>query len=137
MMAAYQATECVYEVDADWVDRTRYLYKNGPITVLTELLAPLAEAKPKVQKALDFFRVNMPNYELLERRNIDQPVAGSELIAHRMGVPGDAELFEAAVFFPIGDGMWVFRVQGPLTFEETCRHVLKSFFDSYEPVEAP
>ena len=58
MMAAYHATECVYEVDADWVDRTRYVYKAGPISVLTEVLAPLAEAQPKVQKALDFFRKN-------------------------------------------------------------------------------
>lgn len=135
-MAAFNATECVYQVDADWIDRTRYVYKHGAITVLSEPLTTVGEAKAKIQKALDAFQITMPNYQLLERRNLDKPVPGAELFAHRMGNPDEMQVFEIAVFWPVGESMWVFRVQAPLAAEEACRHVMDSFFESYEPVEA-
>lgn len=134
-MVAHQATECAYEVDADWVDRTRYLYKDGDVVAVSEPFAPVAESAAAIERVLQRFRFSVPGYELLERRRIDHPVPGAELLAHRLG--GDVALVEVSVFWPVGDTTWAFRVQGPPSTEARCRAAVESFLETYQPVEAP
>lgn len=132
-MTAFFATECIYEVDDDWVDETRYVYKNGDVVAICEPVSPVAEAKAKIDRALEIFRVSTPDYQLLERRGIDRPVRGAEILTHKIGGEG---AFETAVFWPIGETMWAFRVRGPLADEDGCRQAMDGFLESYEPVEA-
>lgn len=135
MMATYEATECAFQVDAGWKDQTRYLYQNEEIIVVSEPFASVAETSVAIEKVLERFRVSVPGYELVERRKLDQPGEGAELVAHRLG--GPTPRFEIAVFWPIEDTTWSFRVQAPPASEERCRMALESFLQSYQPVEAP
>ncbi len=134
MMRSFQATECTYEVEADWVDHTRYVYRAGELLALCEPFSSAADGPALIQKALDRFRVSMPGYELAERRSIDRPTEGAELFSQRFG--GPRALFEISVFWRVGDVMWVFRVQGPPAEHERGMRAVESFLESYEPVEA-
>ena len=134
MAKTFDATECIYQVDDDWVDETRYLYRSGEVFALCEPVSSVADGKAKIEKAIEIFRLSAPQYELLERRSLERPVRGAELLAHRIG--GD-DVFEIAVFWPIDDTMWAFRVRGPLAAEDSCRDTMQGFLESYEPVETP
>lgn len=135
MMATYEATECAFQVDDSWKDQTRYVYQDEEMLVVSEPFASVAETTTAIETVLGRFRVSVPGYALVERRKLDQPVEGAELVAHRLG--GPTPRFEIAVFWPIADTTWSFRVQAPPASEERCRAALESFLQTYQPVEAP
>lgn len=126
------ATECDYEVDETWVDRTQYVYSHGDMRVLIEPFAPMASAYGRIEEALQRFRVSVPDYELVERRSLDAPTPGSLLIAHRLG---GLSRFEVSLFFPVADMAWAFRVASPLGHEALCYETLERFLQTFHPVE--
>jgi hypothetical protein len=133
LMEAHQTTECIFEVPAGWEDKTRYFYRRGNLLANAQELGPAAKAREQMAQGLARLRVAMPGYELVERAAIDRPAKGAELIAQRFG---GRNAFEISVFWPIGEVLWMFRVQGPPSSEDDCREVLESFLQSYEPLEA-
>jgi hypothetical protein len=132
-MSTYHATECVFEVDGRWLDDTGYTYQAGPVGVVIGPFAPLETWRAKVDEALEKFKLSVPAYELVERRELDRPAPGAELVSMRVG--GQLELFELSIFWPIGGKVWVFRSRGPLSAEEACREAAATFLETYQPVE--
>lgn len=133
-MDVHQTTECVFEVPAGWIDRTRHFYKRGDLIANAMELGPVGPARERMERGLQGLRVSMPGYKLLERVALDRPVKGSELIAQRFGAP---EAFEVSVFWTIAGVLWMFRVQGPPGSEEMCREAMESFLNTYEPLGEP
>jgi hypothetical protein len=134
LMDVHQATECIFEVPAGWADKTRYLYRRGDLLAHAQELGPLAKSREQMNRGLERLRVSMPGYQLLERSAMDRPAKDAELVAQRFGSP---HLFEISVFWPIGEMLWMFRVQGPPSSEDLCREAMESFLQSYELLEAP
>jgi hypothetical protein len=83
-MPTYQGTECAYDVDEGWFDRTRYAYADDDVRVIAEPFAPLAEAKSRVDDAIGRFSLSMARYQLIERRAVERPFRG-EIVTHRFG----------------------------------------------------
>lgn len=133
-MTLCQATECVFEIPEGFIDDTGYEYERGPVNVVTGPYATLSEWRKKVEDALDKFRTSVPAYELIERRSIEQPVPGAELVVLRVG--GSIDVFELSIFWPIGDTMWAFRSRGPQAVEDACREAAQAFLETYEPLGA-
>lgn len=132
-MRLCNATECVFPVDDGWVDHTGYAFQADDMTVVIGPFSPRDGWREKVDEALERFRLSVPAYELVERRPLDKPAPGAELVAHRVG--GQLLLFELSIFWPIGETVWVFRAKGPQTTEEPCREAAESFLETYRPVE--
>ncbi len=131
-MTTFHTTECVYEVERDWLDRTRYIYELGDLRVLVEPYASAKDAPREIETALQRFRLTVPGYELVQRATTDRPVPDSLVIAHRLG---GLSRFELSVFFRMGDLTWAFRAASPLDQEERCQEVLESFLASFQPLE--
>jgi hypothetical protein len=131
-MPTFQASECAYDVEDGWVDRTRYAYADGDVRVIAERFSPSAEAKSRVDEAIARFSLSMARYELLERRKIERPFVG-EVVTHRFG--GELDQFEIAAFFEAAGETWVFRVSGRNHTEDRCRLAFESFIETYQPVE--
>lgn len=133
-MTLCQATECVFEIPEGFVDDTGYEYELGPVNVVTGPYGTLAEWRQKVEIALEKFRTSVPAYELIERRPIEQPVPGAELVVLKVG--GSIDVFELSIFWPIGDKVWAFRSRGPQAVEDACREAAQAFLETYEPLGA-
>ncbi len=131
-MTLHTCSECVFELDSDWVDDTKYTFENGELRVAVGPFVPAASFEGKVDKAIETFRLTMPQYELIERGRIDRPAPGAELLAHRFG--GMLSRFELSIFWRVEETVWVMRVRGPWDSEELCRHVVARFLETYEPV---
>lgn len=127
------ATECDYEVEKTWLDRTQYVYSHGDMRVLIEPFAPMSNAYGMIEEALQRFRLSVPDYELVDRRSLDAPTRGSLLIGHRLG---GLSRFEVSLFFPVADMAWAFRVASPLGQESLCYETLERFLQTFQPVEA-
>lgn len=132
-MTLHTCSECVFEVDSDWIDDTGYVYEHGDVRVVTGPFCLLATWPGKLDKAAEHFRLAVPDYELVERRVVDRPVPGAELFAHRVG--GSIGRFEVSVFWPLGETIWVFRARAPLASEDLCWRATESFLETYEPTE--
>lgn len=133
MTTTCHATECIFEIDDDWVDDTGYSYQAGEVNVVIGPFAPIHTWRAKVDETLERFKLSVPAYELVERRPIDRPVPQAEMVSMR--VRGQTALFELSVFWPIGERMWVFRARGPLATEDDCRAATESFLETYQPVD--
>lgn len=131
-MPTFQGTECAYDVDDGWVDRTRYAYADDHVRAIAEPFSPTGEAKRRVDEAIQRFTLSMARYELLERRAVERPFRG-EVITHRFG--GEVDQFEIAAFFEAVGETWVFRVSGRNHVEDRCRLAFESFIETYQPVE--
>ncbi len=134
MMTVHQASECAFEVDSTWVDQTRYVYVSGSVRLVFESFGDAADARERVDGALEAFERSMPRHVVLERRPLVTPIRG-ELIAHRM--PSDGGLFEMLVYWAIDERCWLCRACGPLDAEDACRRAVERFLETYEPVEEP
>lgn len=132
-MRTCHTTECIFEVADDWIDDTGYTYDHGDVRVVAGPFAPVSEWRRKVDEALEKFRLSVPAYELLERRPIDRPAPGAEVVALKVG--GTMKVFELSIFWPIGETVWVFRAKGPQAVEDSCREAAESFLETYQPVE--
>jgi hypothetical protein len=132
-MMRCHTTECSYEIDERWVDRTRYIYANGRVAALAERFGPVQNAASAIEAGLKRFQTSAPGHQLLERREVSDPAPGASQVMHRFA--GPPKIFEAAVFWPLGGELWLFRVQGPWEEEAMCRETLKSFVRSYTPIE--
>lgn len=133
-MRSVQATECMFDVEDDWVDDTGYQYWANGISVVIAPYAMADKYRAKVEEALERFRLSIPSYELVERREIDQPVPGAELVSMR--VAAEMQIFEVSIFWPIGDIVWAFRSRGKLEDEPLCREAAEGFLQTYQPLEA-
>ncbi|NUP12613.1 MAG: hypothetical protein HOW73_41745 [Polyangiaceae bacterium] len=131
MTAIRTCTECVFEVDDDWVDETGYVYENGDVHVVIGPMCAVEAFTGKVDKAIETFRLGAPEYEVVERRSLDRPAPGAQFLAHRVG--GSVNRFELSVFWPIAGTMWVFRVRSPRASEQIAWTVAESFLASYQP----
>jgi hypothetical protein len=132
-MALHTCTECVFDVEDGWVDDTGYSFENGSLSVVMGPYVAKVKWPGKLDQAVETFRLATPEYELVERRVETRPVAGSDLLAHRIGGPIDR--FELNVFWPLGDMIWAFRVRAPRASEELCWQTAERFLDSYEPID--
>jgi hypothetical protein len=132
-MKRHHATECTYQIDESWVDHTRYVYAAGPILALAERFGPARNAASAIEAALKRFQTSAPGHQLLERREVSAPTLGAVQVFHR--VAGPPRFFEAAVFWPLGEDLWLFRAHGPWEQETACREALQSFIHSYTPIE--
>lgn len=135
MSRQQHTTECVFELEPGWIDDTGYSYQGGPVTVVIGPYTPVAKFATQLKESLERFRMAVPSYELLEHTTIPRPVAGAELVAHRLG--GELSMFELSIFWPLDETMWVFRARGPLDAEEPCKRAAEEFLKTYQPVEAP
>lgn len=133
-MKTCQTTECVFDVDDDWIDETGYVYEAGGMNVVIGPYASRDEWRAKMDEALERFKLSVPAYELVERREIDRPAPGAELVSMRVG--GQMSIFEMSIFWPIGDVVWVFRSRGKLEAEASCRETAEGFLETYQPVDA-
>lgn len=133
-MRTVQTTECMFEVEDDWVDETGYRYYANGINVSIGPFAKRNDYRAKLEEALEKFKLSVPAYELVERREIDKPAAGAELVSMRVGA--QMSIFEMSVFWPIGDVVWVFRSRGKLEDEPLCREATDGFLETYQPIEA-
>lgn len=130
-------TECVFEVEPGWADETGYDYDNGDVRVVLGPICPASAFPGKIDKLVETFRLSAPDYELVERRAVDRPAPGAELLAHRIG--GTINRFELSIFWPIGDSIWAFRVRTPRGSDPIGWSVAESFVASYQrhpPIEA-
>jgi hypothetical protein len=134
MMVRHYASECTFEVEAGWVDRTVYVYHQGDLRFVVEHFGPASTARERVEDVLKHFDRSVPHYAIVERREIDRPFRG-ELIVHRL--PGDIGELEAVLVWTIEDRCWICRATGPLDAEDACRAVIERFLETYEPVEEP
>jgi len=137
-MTLHTCTECVFDVDADWVDGTAYAYANGDVRVTTGRFTSRSDWAGKLDKAIETFGRGAAKYELVERTRLERPAPGAEILAHRFG--GNLNRFELNLFWPLDDDIWVCRVRGPWDSEDVCRQVIDRFIETYEPVgeiEAP
>lgn len=132
-MTLRTCTECVFEIEPEWVDDTGYVYTDGDVNVVIGPLCAMAAWPGKVDKAVETFNQSAPEYEVVERQAVDRPAPGAELLAHRVG--GEVDRFELSIFWPLGETMWVFRVRAPRTSEQLCWRVAESFVDTYEPIK--
>ncbi|HTJ84826.1 MAG TPA: hypothetical protein VL400_24070 [Polyangiaceae bacterium] len=134
MSRVHHSSECAFEVDPAWVDRTVYVYISGEVRVLIERFGAPADARKRVDDALAAFARTVPLHAVVERREISSPGAG-EIVAHRM--PGEISQFEKLVYWGVGDECWMFRTTGPLDSESACSAVVDTFLATYEPTETP
>lgn len=132
-MKTTQTTECTFGVEDEWIDHTAYEYKDGDVQVVIGRFAPVNAWRGRVDDALDRFRTAVPAYELVERGPYACPIAGAEIVAHRVG--GGHPLFEVSLFWPIEETTWVFRARGPRANEPECMRALTCFAETYEPSE--
>ena len=133
-MTFFESSECMYEVESDWIDQTEYVFVDGDVRVATKPFASLSETPGLIDAALERFRASVPRHTLVERRPIDKPGPG-EIIVHKVG--GDASHVEIVVHWGIGDLSWMLRASGPLEAEQRCRDIIETFVETYRPVEAP
>jgi hypothetical protein len=124
----------MFEVEDDWVDDTGYQYHANGINVVIGPYAKVDTYRAKMEEALERFRLSVPAYELVERREIDKPAPGAELVSMRVGAK--MSIFEMSIFWPIGDVVWVFRSRGKLDDEAMCREAAEGFLQTYQPLEA-
>jgi hypothetical protein len=118
-MTLHSCTECTFDVEAGWVEKTGYSFKNGAVQVTIGPFTPVAEWAGKLDKAAETFRLSLP-------------APGAEIFVHRMG--GKSPRFELSLFWPLRDTIWVFRARGPWDAEEVCREVSDRFIETYEIV---
>lgn len=129
-MTLHSCTECSFDVEPGWVEKTAYAYKNGALQVTIGPFIALAEWPGKLDKAAETFRLSLPEYEFIERSPLDRPAPGAEIFVHRMG--GKTPRFELNLFWPLRDTIWVFRARAPWDAEEVCREVSDRFSETYE-----
>lgn len=132
-MTLHSCSECIFDVEPGWVEKTGYAFANGAVRVAIGPFTPIAEWAGKLDKAAETFRLSLPEYEFIERSPLDRPAPGAEIFVHRMG--GESPRFELNLFWPLGDTIWVFRARGPWDGEELCRHIADRFIETYEIVE--
>ncbi len=133
-MKTIHATECLFDVEDEWVDHTNYVYQAGEVKVLVAPFERSDTWRARFDAALERFRMSLPAFELVEQRMVDKPAYGAELVSMRVG--GQTSLFELSIFWPLGDWVWIFRSSGPLAAEDAIREVAERFMETYQPVDA-